>query len=413
MRRALIAWALTAAALTVMVPAGASAQINMPDPSMIAGKALPAPELPDGTVSVRTVKESVGNNITGQQVSVTAGGVSKSGTTDEQGRAMVTGLPAGAEGTATADVKGERLVSDPFQVPAKGGIRIILISGIKEAAERRAKEQAAEAAAPPIKGTVVFGGDSRIMMEFQDDALRVFYLLEIVNTARSRVDIGGPLVLKIPEGAEHVTILDGSTQNATAMDEQVTVVGPFAAGSTRLQIAFGIPSGNGTLTMRQKWPVRLDQVLMMVQKVPNLEVSSPQMVEKDEARAQNGTPFILGGGPGVAAGTTTSVTLTGLPVHPAWPRNTAMALAAAIMLAGAWYGWSGSTTVVTDQRKLRERRESLLGELVKLDEQRRAGRVDGSKYAARRQKLVGDLERIYGELDGVTAGRSGGGEAVA
>ena len=216
MRRALLAWMLTAAAVTVMVPAGASAQINMPDPSMIAGKALPAPELPDGTVSVRTVKESVGNNIAGQQVSVTAGGVSKSGTTDEQGRAMFTGLPAGVEGTATADVNGERLVSDPFEVPVKGGIRIILIAGIKEASERRAKEQAAEAAAPPIKGTVVFGGDSRIMMEFQDDTLRVFYLLEIVNTARSRVDIGGPLVLEMPKGAEHVTILDGSTQNATA-----------------------------------------------------------------------------------------------------------------------------------------------------------------------------------------------------
>ena len=412
MRRMLLTWTL-AAAVVVMVPALAVAQINMPDPSMIAGKALPAPELPDGTVSVRTVKESVGNNIIGQRVTVTAGGVSKSGTTDEQGRAMLTGFPAGAEGTATAEVNGERLVSDPFEVPARGGIRIILIAGIKEASERRAKEQAAEAAAPPIKGTVVFGGDSRIMMEFRDDQLRVFYLLEIVNTARSRVDIGGPLVLDMPEGAEHVTILDGSTQNATSKDERVTVLGPFAAGSTPLQIAFGMPSGSGTLTMMQKWPVRLDQVLMMVQKVPSLDVSSPQMVEKDETRTRNGTPFILGGGPGVAAGSTTSVTLTGLPVHPAWPRNTAMALAVAIMLAGAWYGWSGSTTAVTDQRKLRERRESLLGELVKLDEQRRTGRVDGSKYAARRQKLVGDLERIYGELDGVTAGRSGGGEAVA
>src|SRR5262245_18606164 len=118
-------WVLT---LTV------SAQINMPDPSMIAGKALPAPELPDGTVSVRVVRESVGNNIVGQDVTVKAGNVTKAGKTDDGGRAQMTGLPMGAQGTAEATVNGERLVSDPFQVPAKGGIRIILISGLKEAA---------------------------------------------------------------------------------------------------------------------------------------------------------------------------------------------------------------------------------------------------------------------------------------
>jgi hypothetical protein len=406
---------LLVAATTVVafLPVRAWPQINMPDPSMIAGRALPAPELPDGTVSVRTVREAIGNNIVGQQVTVTAGSESKSGTTDELGRAMVTGLPAGAQATAITEVDGESLVSHPFEVPGRGGIRIILISGIEEAAERRAQAQAAEAAAPATKGTVVFGGDSRIVMEFRDDELRVFYILEIVNTARARVDIGGPLVLELPEGAEQVTILDGSTRNASATDERVTVVGPFAAGSTSLQIAFGIGSGNGTLTMAQRWPVRLEQVMVMLQKVPNLEVSSPQMEEQDEARAQNGTPYIIGGGPGVAAGTTTSMTLTGLPVHPAWPRNTAMALAALIILVGAWFTRSAQGSTTVDHHKLRNRRESLMGELVKLDEQRRAGRVDGSKYAARRQKLVSDLERVYGELDGATPSRSGGGEAVA
>ncbi len=405
MRGRLSAALVLAAALAVP----AAAQIAMPDPSMIHGRALPAPELPDGTVSVRTVRESVGNNITGQAVTVTAAGSTRTGTTDAEGRAMLTGLPAGAEAIATAEVDGEVLESLPFAVPAQGGIRIILVAGIQAAADRKAREAESAAAAPPLQGTGIFGGGTRGMMAFRDDELRVFYLLEIVNTARGRVDIGGPLVLDLPPDAEQATILQGSTTSATVNGTRVTVVGPFQPGTTPLQVAFALPSTSATRTLDQVWPVRLEQVMVMVQKVPNLQVSSAQWAEQDEARAQNGTPFILGGGPGVAAGASTSVTLTGLPVHPAWPRNVALALAGVILLGGAWFAWSAGPAAAVDVRRLRERRESLLGELARLDEQHAAGRVDGSKYAARRHRLVADLEQVYAALDGAP----GGGEAIA
>ena len=42
------------------------AQVNMPDPALIHGRAIPAPELPNGTVTVRVVREAIGNNISGQ-----------------------------------------------------------------------------------------------------------------------------------------------------------------------------------------------------------------------------------------------------------------------------------------------------------------------------------------------------------
>src|SRR4030095_5543899 len=63
-----------------------SAQINMPDPSLIHGKALPAPELPSGTVTVRVVREAIGNNIADQDVRVTVGGMTRTARTDDQGR---------------------------------------------------------------------------------------------------------------------------------------------------------------------------------------------------------------------------------------------------------------------------------------------------------------------------------------
>jgi hypothetical protein len=53
-----------------------------------------------------------------------------------------------------------------------------------------------------------------------------------------------------------------------------------------------------------------------------------------------------------------------------------------------------------DERgRLRNHRDSLYGELVKVEEQRRAGRIDDERYQARRKHLLSQLERVYGELD--------------
>ncbi|MET0165314.1 MAG: hypothetical protein ABW318_09965, partial [Vicinamibacterales bacterium] len=210
----------------------------MPDPSIIHGKALPAPELAVGTVTVRVVREAIGNNVTGQDVRVTVSGNTRTARTDEQGRAEFAGLTAGAEARAEATVNGEQLVSDPFTVPTQGGLRVILVAGLKEAAARREKEAATAAAAPPVRGSVVFGPNSRVLMEFRDDTLQIFYVLDILNNARSRVDIGGPLIIDLPSGAAGANVLEGSSPNATVSGDRVTVTGPFAPGNTPVQVAF-------------------------------------------------------------------------------------------------------------------------------------------------------------------------------
>src|SRR4029453_12476381 len=100
------------------------------------------------------VRESIGNNLSGQTVRVTTGSASRTGTTDAQGRAEFPNLAPGVEGRAEVTVDGEKVVSDPFTVPGAGGLRVILVAGLKQAAARRAQEEAAAAAAPPVKGTV-------------------------------------------------------------------------------------------------------------------------------------------------------------------------------------------------------------------------------------------------------------------
>lgn len=388
--------------LVLFVARGAAAQVAMPDPSQIAGRALPAPELPDGTVSVRLVRESIGNNIVGHEIVVTAGSTKRTAKTDESGRAQVTGLPPRASATAEATVDGERFTSQPFDVPERGGIRVILIAGLEQARARREKEEAEAAKAPPVKGAVVFGGESRIVFEFQDDTLRVFYLLDIVNTARTRVDTGGPLIVDLPRGGAGVRVMEGSFAGATAMGDHVTIAGPFPPGTSSVQIGFTMLYSGDRATVSQRFPAALQKITVAAEKIGELALSSPRFAEQSEVKTSNGTPFILASGERLPAGAELAIQLTNLPHHATWPRKTALALAAAIIAAGAWLALRRSTDH-DERRRLLAQRDSLYGELVKLEEQHRAGRIDGERYRTKRQRLLGELERVYGELDEAAA----------
>lgn len=374
-------------------------QVAMPDPTQMAGMAIPAPELPDGTVSVRLVREQLGNNIVGHPVKVVAQASTAEGKTDETGRAAITGLPRGATATAHATVDGEELTSNPFQVPATGGIRVILIAGLKDLTARREREAAEAAKAPPIRGTVTLGGDTRFVFEFQDDSLRVFYLLDVVNTARTRVDTGGPLVIELPTGAAGTTIMQGSYPGATANGDRVTIAGPFPPGTSTVQIAYVLDYRGTEVTIAQKFPVALERINVILEQIGGLHMTSPQFTSHGDVKSDDGTPFILGNGGTLAAGNELVLQLSGLPSHTTWPRNVALGLALLIVAAGAWLAFASTSSSGDDRRRLTARRDTLYGELARLEEQHRGGRVDPARYHSKRHHLVTELERIYGELD--------------
>jgi len=401
------------AVLAGLLSSGVRAQ-DMPDPSLIHGRAIPAQELANGTVTVRVVREAIGNNVPGQQVSVTVGGTTRTATSDAQGRAEFTDLPKdGANAIAEVTVDGETLVSQPFAVPTSGGLRVILVAGIAKAAERKKQEEAAAAAQPPTKGIVVLGGNSRVLMQFNNDALDVYYILEIVNSARTRVDTGGPLVIDLPRGATGATALEGSSKTATVTETKITVAGPFASGTTTVQAAFRMPYSGGDLTMTQTWPVAFQQVIVGVQKVGDLRVASPQLTQTSDVRTENGDLFVLGNGPALPAGGTLTLTLSGLPFHNTTPRYVTLAIAAGLLAFGAWLAVSGRTKKDETRQALVARRDTLLGQLAQLESKRRAGTVDGEAQAKRRTRILGELEQIYGELDEAHPGPQGGGEGIA
>jgi hypothetical protein len=396
--------------LLLVLAVSASAQ-QMPDPSLIHGKALPAPELPDGTITVRVVRESIGNDVPNQQVSLTASGRTRTAETDAQGRAQFTNLPVGQEGRAAATVDGEALQSDPFTIPGRGGLRVILVAGIAKAAERKAAEAAQATAAPPVKGTVVFGGNSRVLVQFADDALQVYYVLEVVNSARNRVDIGGPLVIDLPPGTAGLSVLEGSSPAVTVSGGRITVAGPFAPGTTSVQVAYRVAYNSGTVTLTQPFPAAFERITVGVQKIGAVSAASPQFTEVRDVTTQDGKVYALGNGGALAAGTPLTVTISNLPHHSRVPRFVALGLAAAVLIFGIWLATRTRDSV--DTRSLAERREQLLKELTQLELRRREGAVSAERFATRRRRLMADLEQVYGELDAPARGPQGGGEGVA
>jgi hypothetical protein len=102
--------------------------------------------------------------------------------------------------------------------------------------------------------------------------------------------------------------------------------------------------------------------------------------------------------------------ISGLPVHSSTPRNVALGLAATIGLLGLWLARPGGSGSRESRSKLMSRRDTLLGELARIEERIRSG-DESAKDVARRQRLVAELEQIYGELD--EASPRGGGEGLA
>jgi hypothetical protein len=390
--------ALAGAPGAVHAQMGGSSQ--MPDPKQMSGRPLPVGDLPVGTVTVRVVRGSMANVIPNQPVELSGGPSPVTASTNEQGRAEFPGLRPGTTVKATTTVNGERIESQEFAVPASGGIRVALVA-TDPALEKRSAEDQRLAQAPAQRGMVVLGDQSRFVIEMGDEALNVFYILEVVNTARVPVQTPQPVVFDLPRDAQGAGALQGSTPQATVAGTRVTVTGPFAPGSTLVQFGYSLPISGATLSLEQKLPIALNQFSLMAQKVGGMELSSPQIAEHRDMPVQ-GQTFIVGKGPAVPAGGTIALSFSGLPHQPVWPRNVALTLAILVLLGGVWGSLRTRRPTAGEadrRRRLEAKRDRLFTELASIEEQHRARTMDADRYATRRRELVAALERLYAEID--------------
>jgi hypothetical protein len=367
----------------------------MPDPKQMSGIPRPVGDLPAGSISVRLIRGSLSNNITNHPVELHVGTKVQTVKTDEGGRAQFDKVPAGTTVKATADVDGEHLESQEFPAPATGGIRLMLVATDKNAAP------ATEPNAPAVSGEVVITNQSRIVMEPGEEAVNVFYLLDIENTARVPVNPRVPFAFDLPSEAVGVGIMQGSSPQASLSGHRVVVQSPFPPGHTFVQVGMSMPSDSGSIDFLLTLPANLESLAVVAQKVGDATLSSPQIANQREMPA-DGQTFIAGTGGQVRAGQAIELVFDGLPHHSRAPRFVALALTVGIVLVGVFASGSPSAQTssrAAERKKLVARRERLLHDLVRLQADHRAGRGDPRRYASRREELVAALEQVYGSLD--------------
>jgi hypothetical protein len=260
--------------------------------------------------------------------------------TDAAGRAQLEGLRTGAEFQAVASVNGQRLETQAVTIGSTG-LRFVLVAGDGSTAGPPAGAPApggvsAPSAGTPVPGRVSFGPESRVVADFADERLNVYYVLQIVTGSSSPVDIGGPLTIELPQGARGASIIaEGTTAKATANGPRVIVAGPFGPGPSNVSLAFELPFSGDTAQLEQQWPVNVERLTVFGLKTGNLDIASPQFASK-QATNEQGQPLVIGFVNAIPANQPLRVAISGLPHRPVWPRNTALALGGAITLAGIW-----------------------------------------------------------------------------
>ena len=386
-------WIVWLVAALVMLEGASQAQAQMPDPRQMSGIPRPVDDLPNGSVSVRVIRGSLSNNIPNQAVELQVGSQAKTAQTDESGRAQFDGLTPGATLKAVAVVDGERLESQEFPAPAQGGIRLLLV------ATDRSKPQTAPSAA--VAGPVVLGNQSRIVFQPGDEAVRVDYMLHIVNGGAAPVNPPAAFVFDLPGEAVGQALMEGSAPQATVTGKRVRVDPPFQPGTTFVHLAYELPAASGSITMTQHLPATMEELAVVVRKVGDTKLSSSQLTMQQDMAVESDV-FIAAAGGSIAPGQPIVLSVGNVPHHSRAPRWTALSLALGIVVVGVWISWRSEDAQeewAAERKRLIARREKLFVDLVRLEAEHRNGKTTALKYGQRREEIVAQLEQIYGALD--------------
>jgi hypothetical protein len=377
--------------------------LAQPDPRQMSGIPRPDGNLPNGTITVRVIRGSFANNVVDQTVELRAGSNVQTTKTDANGRATFLAPAAGTVVRAATVVDGETLESQEFPAPSVGGVAVMLVASGGTTPQQ-----------PARTGTVSFGPESRVVVDLVDETLQVYYLLEIINPAPYPVMTEGPVILDLPTGSGGAGPLEGTSPQVVIRGNRVTAMPPFQPGVTAVNVGYSMPYYGANLTISQTLPLAASMTNIAVRKIGDMQLESPQ-VARQQQTSLSGNEYIIGTGQPIAADGVLTLDLKGLPHHSTVPRIVSGVLVGCVVLIGLWGMFSGRnrTAEAARRKRLEARREKAFAELVRLEEQKRAGKIDAARHETRRAALLGQLDRIYGELDDAARPRAGGDEGLA
>lgn len=391
----------TAVGFMVAMVVPVQAQFEMPDPKEMSGIPLPSRDLADGTISVRLILGALANNIIDHSVDLRVNEEVRTAKTNENGRAQFTGVTSGMLVSVSATVDGEQLASQAFEMPAVGGVRVMLVATPSPSPDAATSRGQGEGAATGRSGDLVLGGDSRFLVEIGAEQTIEFYsILEVVNGSNQSIMPTAPFRFTLPANAVNVSLLNGSSSLARIADGEIVVQGPLPPGRTPVNFAYILSYAGPTFDLAQNLPVSLNQVAVIVEKHESMDMISAQVERRREMEA-DGATYIVGAGPALTAGQTFNLRLTGLPYRSTTPRTVALTLVGLLVFWCVWMSYSRriQTGRVRTRETLEGKREKLYRELVRVESKHRNGDGAEAWYAKRRQELVEQLERVYRRLD--------------
>ncbi len=356
-----------------------------------------APELPPGTIEVvirdgddRPVGDAqVGLGVLHNSVATGEQRERLTQSTDARGITRFEALQIGAAHSyAVSSVRGpSRYEADPFNLPEKGGQRVILhvydtVTSLEQAQ---------------------IGIRALNFLSLKEDSIQVESMLEVFNLGRQSWQADVPVVL--PRGFKAFNKgEEGGVANVDASPDGYVLRGTFKPGRTPIGFRFQVPLENDeSQTVSIAMPPHVAQARVITEASKQMELSVEGAPAARRTRNRDGQAVLVTekvAKPGEKGLPVLAVTLRGLPTKGPG-RFIAVALAAMMIAVGALYVGTKRDGKLDDEQRedLVEAREALLRELVALERVYRKGEVGPKSYQRVRGAMLDALAQVVAQLE--------------